>query len=146
MAALRAGSSVVSWTHDNQENDLVPHPYKGAKGLARIRGAIAYSVSGVIAALRHEAAFRQEAMAAIVLVPIALFLHVTWVAKAMMVASVFLVLIIELVNSAIEAVVDRISLESHPLAKRAKDIGSAAVFLSLLNWALVWALVLLPLM
>jgi diacylglycerol kinase (ATP) len=78
-----------------------------------------------------------------VLVPAAFFVPVGGTARALMVASVFLVLIVELLNSAIEAAVDRISLENHLLAKRAKDIGSAAVFLSLINVATVWALILL---
>jgi len=78
-----------------------------------------------------------------VLIPVAFFLHVGATEKALMITSVLLVLIVELLNSAIEAAVDRISLENHLLAKRAKDIGSAAVFLSLINVAAVWALILL---
>jgi diacylglycerol kinase (ATP) len=102
-----------------------------------------YSFAGLKAAYRHEDAFRQEVALSMLLVPLALFLPVAGVGKALMVASVLLVLIIELVNSAIEATVDRISLENHNLAKRAKDIGSAAVLLGLLNVAIVWGLVLL---
>ena len=120
----------------------MPHPYKGARGLTRIRHAVVYSLSGLLAAFRHEDAFRQEAIGLAVLVPIALFLDVPWIGKALMISSALLVLIVELVNSAVEAVVDRISLETHPLAKRAKDMGSAAVLLTLLNLAVVWALVL----
>jgi diacylglycerol kinase (ATP) len=112
-------------------------------GLTRIAGATRNSINGFAAALRHEAAFRADALLAVVLVPTALVLDVGGVAKAVMIASVLLVLVVELVNSAIEATVDRISLERHPLSGRAKDIGSAAVCLSLLNAAVVWLLVLL---
>jgi len=117
-------------------------PHKGKTGLRRILNALFYSVDGFRAAYQHEDAFRQECMLAAVLVPLALFLPATGVGKALMIASVLLVLLVELLNSAVEATVDRISLENHQLAKRAKDIGSAAVFMSLLNVAVVWALVL----
>ena len=120
----------------------MPHPNKESAGIKRIRRAFAYSLSGLCAAFRYEQAFRQEAIAALVLVPLALSLHVSWVGRALLVASTLVVLIVELVNSAIEAVVDRISLDIHPMAKRAKDFGSAAVFLSLINLLIVWALVL----
>lgn len=118
-------------------------PHKGKTGLTRLWNACRYSASGLAAAFRHEDAFRQEALAATVLIPLALFLPATGIGRALMIASVLLVLIVELVNSAIEAAVDRISLEDHRLAKRAKDIGSAAVMISLVNVATVWALVLL---
>ena len=118
-------------------------PDKGQTGLRRIWNATLYSVAGFRAAFRHEDAFRQECLLAGVLIPIALVLPVGGAAKALMAASVLLVLIVELLNSAVEATVDRISLENHQLAKRAKDIGSAAVFLSLTNVVLVWGLVLL---
>jgi diacylglycerol kinase (ATP) len=117
-------------------------PHKGKTGLRRILNALFYSVDGFRAAYQHEDAFRQECMLAAVLVPLALFLPATGVGKALMIASVLLVLLVELLNSAVEATVDRISLENHQLAKRAKDIGSAAVLLSLVNLAAVWALVL----
>lgn len=117
-------------------------PFKGRTGLQRLWNAIGYSLDGFTSAFRHEEAFRQEALLAAVLIPIALALDVGGVGRALMIASVFLMLIVELLNSAIEAVVDRISLDRHSLAKRAKDIGSAAVFLSLVNLAVVWALVL----
>jgi len=116
---------------------------KGKRGLRRLIDATRYSMQGTAAALRHEAAFRQEVLLAAVLVPLALVLDVGGVGKAMMIASVLLVLIVELLNSAIEAAVDRVSLERHPLAKRAKDFGSAAVFLSLVNVAVIWGLVIL---
>lgn len=117
-------------------------PHKGRTGLRRLWNALFYSIDGFRAAFRHEDAFRQEVMLAAVLLPLALLLPVPGIGKALMLASVLLVLIVELVNSAVEATVDRISLENHQLAKRAKDIGSAAVFVSLVNLAAVWALVL----
>jgi len=117
-------------------------PHKGKTGLRRILNALFYSVDGFRAAYQHEDAFRQECMLAAVLVPLALFLPATGVGKALMIASVLLVLLVELLNSAVEATVDRISLENHQLAKRAKDIGSAAVFVSLVNVLAVWGLVL----
>jgi diacylglycerol kinase (ATP) len=117
-------------------------PHKGKTGLRRILNALFYSVDGFRAAYRHEDAFRQEVMLAVFLVPLALFLPANGVGKALMIASVLLVLLVELLNSAVEATVDRISLENHQLAKRAKDIGSAAVFVSLVNVVAVWGLVL----
>ncbi len=118
-------------------------PFKGKRGLRRLISAVGYSVQGFVSAYRHEDAFRQEVLLAAVLVPVALILPASGLGKALMIASVLLVLIIELLNSAIEAAVDRISLDRHQLAKRAKDIGSAAVFLSLVTVASVWALVLM---
>lgn len=118
-------------------------PHKSRSGLRRIWNAFFYSLDGFKAALRHEHAFRQEVLLAVVLIPLTFFLPVAGVGRALMIASVLLVLIVELLNSAVEAVVDRISLEHHELAKRAKDIGSAAVMLSLVNVLVVWALVLL---
>jgi diacylglycerol kinase (ATP) len=118
------------------------NPHKGKTGLTRIRNAFSYSMAGLRSATHHEEAFRQELILAIILIPTALFIDVSAISKALMVASVLLVLIVELLNSAIEATVDHTSLEQHPLAKRAKDIGSAAVLLSLLNVAAVWLLIL----
>jgi len=117
-------------------------PHKGKTGLTRIWNAFFYSLDGLGAALRHEDAFRQEVFLAAILIPAAFFLPASGTGRALMIASVLLVLIVELLNSAVEAAVDRISPEHHPLAKRAKDIGSAAVFLSLLNVSVVWVLVL----
>ncbi len=117
-------------------------PYKGKTGLRRLWNALGYSMHGFRSAYQHEDAFRMELLAAAVAIPLALWLPVGNLGKAMMVGSILLVLIVELVNSAIEATVDRISLEDHDLAKRAKDIGSAAVLVSLINAAIVWALVL----
>ncbi|GAO36487.1 diacylglycerol kinase [Sulfuricella sp. T08] len=117
-------------------------PHKGKTGLKRLWNAFHYSLAGFKAAYQNEDAFRQESLLAAVLIPLALFLPAGAVGKALMIASVLLVLIVELLNSAVEATVDRISLENHHLAKRAKDIGSAAVLLSLVNLTVVWALVL----
>jgi diacylglycerol kinase (ATP) len=118
-------------------------PFKGKTGLQRVWNALGYSLSGLRAALRHEDAFRQEVILALVLIPLALWLGGDGLRRALMIASVMLVLVVELVNSAIEAAVDRVSLEKHRLSKRAKDIGSAAVLLALTNVVCVWTLVLL---
>ncbi len=117
--------------------------YKGKTGLDRVYNAYFYSIAGLRAAFQYEAAFRQEVMLIAVLAPAALFMPVTGTGKAVMVGSLLLVLIVELLNSAVEAVVDRVSLDQHTLAKRAKDIGSAAVMLALLNVPISWGLVLL---
>jgi len=101
-----------------------------------------FSIAGLRAVYRHDGAFRQEVLLAAVLIPLALFLPTTGIGKALMIASVLLVLIVELLNSAVEATVDRVSLEHHRLAKRAKDIGSAAVMMSLANVIVVWLLIL----
>lgn len=117
-------------------------PFKGKTGLRRVWNAFHYSCAGLHAAYRHEDAFRQEVLLALVLVPLAIWLGEGAVERVLLIGCVLLVLIVELINSAIEATVDRISLDHHPLAKRAKDIGSAAVMIALLNAVLVWALVL----
>jgi diacylglycerol kinase (ATP) len=118
-------------------------PYKGKTGLRRLINAVGYSFSGFAEAARLEDAFRMELVAAAIALPLGLWLGPTGIAKALLVGSVLIVLFVELLNSAIEATVDRISLDDHRLAKRAKDIGSAAVMLSLINAAAVWGLVLL---
>jgi diacylglycerol kinase (ATP) len=117
-------------------------PHKGKTGLRRVWNALLYSFDGLRAAFRHEDAFRQEVLLACVLIPVALLLPAGGVGRALMIASILLVLIVELLNSAVETTVDRISLENHQLAKRAKDIGSAAVFVSLVNVVVTWGLVL----
>ena len=118
-------------------------PFKGKTGVRRVLNAFHYSMAGLRAALSCEDAFRQEAVLAAILIPVTFFLPVTGVGRGLMIACVLLVLVVELLNSAIEAVVDRVSLDHHHLSKRAKDIGSAAVFIALLNVVLVWACVLL---
>ncbi|TAN48232.1 MAG: diacylglycerol kinase, partial [Betaproteobacteria bacterium] len=115
---------------------------KGKTGLRRLLDATRHSIAGLAEAAREEAAFRQELLLAAGLVPLGLFLGNTAVERALLVGSVLMVLVVELLNSAVEATVDRISLEEHPLAKRAKDLGSAAVMLSLVLLAAVWLLVL----
>lgn len=117
-------------------------PFKGKTGLRRVFNAFHYSLSGLRAAYTCEDAFRQEALLALLLIPLALYLPVGGLGRALMISSVLLVLIIELINSAVEATVDRISLENHRLAKRAKDIGSAAVLFALINVVVVWVCVL----
>ena len=120
------------------------HPHKGATGIRRLLNATRYSLEGIAAALRHEAAFRQELMLAAVLLPLGMWLGDDGIERALLTGSVLLLLVVELLNSAIEAAVDRVSLENHELAKRAKDYGSAAVMMSLAMLAAVWLLVLLP--
>ncbi|HEV3007797.1 MAG TPA: diacylglycerol kinase [Burkholderiales bacterium] len=105
--------------------------------------ATRYSLAGLAAAARHEDAFRVELIFVVLLTPLALWLGHTGVERALLIASLILVLIVELLNSAVEATVDRISFENHRLAKRAKDIGSAAVMLSLVNAGVVWLLIIL---
>ncbi|MGL6070255.1 diacylglycerol kinase [Craterilacuibacter sp.] len=118
-------------------------PYKGKTGLRRLFNAFGYSMAGFKAAWVHEDAFRQLSLLALVLVPTACLLDVGTVERVLLIAATLATLIIELFNSAIEAAVDHTSLERHPLAKRAKDMGSAAQFLGLCNLAVVWGLILL---
>ncbi len=112
----------------------------GNTGITRIIKAMGYTQAGLIATFKSEAAFRQELALAVILIPLALFIAPSHLAAAGMIASVLLVLIIELLNSCIEAVVDRFGGEIHPLSKHAKDGGSAAVFIALLNVGVVWLL------
>ena len=116
--------------------------FKSKSGLKRIMAATGYSIEGLQAAWRHEHAFRQELIVGAVLTIVALLLPVSAFQKLVLVASMVLVLIVELINSAIEAVVDRVSLERHPLSKNAKDFGSAAVMLAVLISCAAWAVVL----
>jgi diacylglycerol kinase (ATP) len=111
--------------------------------LQSIFNAARNSLAGVAAAARNEGSFQVELAVCVVLLPLGLWLGGTGVERALLVSSVLIVLCAELVNTALEAAVDRISLEIHPLAKRAKDIGSAAVMLALVNAGVVWLLVLL---
>lgn len=115
---------------------------KSRGGVIRVFKAAGYSFAGLRAAFTHEAAFRQLLLLAVMLIPLAFWLPVSGVERALMVGAVLLALIVELLNSAIEAVVDRISLELHPLSKRAKDLGSAAQMLALLLITSVWSLIL----
>ena len=117
-------------------------PYKGKTGLRRLINAFGYSIAGTLAAFKHEDAFRQEVFLAVVLTPIALYFGETAIDQALLISSLLFIIIVELLNSSIEATVDRISVKHHKLAKRAKDIGSAAVFFSLINAAISWFLIL----
>ncbi|MDH4275075.1 MAG: diacylglycerol kinase [Gammaproteobacteria bacterium] len=112
------------------------------QGLKRVIKAAGYSWAGIKAAWINEAAFRQEAALAAVLIPVGAWLGKTGTERALLIGCVLLVLIVELLNSAVEATVDRIGMERNPLSGRAKDFGSAAVLFSLINVAVVWALVL----
>lgn len=111
-------------------------------GLTRLFKAFGNSMKGFVGVYQHEAAFRQELLLAVVLVPLGLYLGQTGLERAVMVGSVLLVLLVEILNSSIEAVVDRIGLERHELSGLAKDLGSAAVFLSLVMVAVTWVLIL----
>ena len=113
----------------------------GATGLTRILNATGYSLKGLQAALRHESAFRQELALCVVLIPAAIWLGHDAVEWSLLVGSLLLVLIVELLNSAVEAVVDRFGDERHELSGRAKDMGSAAVFVSLVNVVVIWGLI-----
>ncbi len=115
---------------------------KGATGITRIINAATYSYRGLVACFKTEAAFRQELALAAVLVPLGLWLGNSGIERALLVGSVLLVLIVELLNTGVEYVVDRFGGEIHELSGKAKDIASAAVFLALCNVAVVWALVL----
>ena len=115
----------------------------GKSGIARIIDAAGYSWLGFKATFKHEAAFRQELFLSLLLIPTAFWLGETAVEIALLVGSLFLVLIIEILNSAIEAVVDRFGSERHELAGRAKDMGSAAVFLALTNVIVIWGVLIL---
>lgn len=115
--------------------------HKQVTGLRRIWNAAFYSAAGLRAAWHHEAAFRQELLLCVVLVPLGFWLGADAVQRALLVGSCLLVLVTELLNSAIEATIDRIGEERHPLAGRGKDMGSAAVTVSLLLVVLCWGLV-----
>jgi len=116
--------------------------YSGNTGINRIIKATVYSWQGFKAAYQHEEAFRQELLLAVVLLPLAIMLGEGGVEKALLVGSVLLLLLVEVLNSAIEAVVDRFGEELHELSGRAKDMGSAAVFLAIVLLAVTWGLVL----
>ena len=116
--------------------------FKGKQGLTRLINALGYSKDGLAAAWKNEAAFREEVLLAAVAFPLAFYLGQTGIERALLAGSILFILIVEILNSAVEAVVDKASPEKHELAKRAKDMGSAAVLLSLLNAAVIWACVL----
>lgn len=114
----------------------------GTRGLKHIIQAGGYSMSGLKAAITHEEAFRLELIAMVVMLPLAIWLGESGVEYALLVGSLLLVLLVELINSALEAVVDRVSVEHHELSGRAKDIGSAAVFIALMNVVAIWGFIL----
>ena len=142
-AALMSGTGEATHTDHVLNPTCMTAPHEGKTGVVRLWAALLNSLDGLTAAFSHEQAFRQEVVLAAILIPVAIMLPVSAVGRALMTGSVLLVLIVELVNSAVESAVDRVSLDIHPLAKRAKDIASAAVLLALLNVPLVWLLVLL---
>ena len=116
---------------------------QGTSGLTRLVKATRFSWQGYKAAFANEEAFRQEVILAIIFIPLALYLGENGFEKALLISVVLLILIVELINSGIEAIVDRVGTDHHELSGRAKDIGSAAVLLSLINATVVWALVLI---
>lgn len=111
--------------------------------MKRLWSALFHSIDGLVAAWRDEAAFRQEVVPAAILIPLAVLIAPDAVSMAMMIGSIFIVLIVELINTAVEATVDRIGLHRDDLAKKAKDAASAAVLVSLVNAVIVWAVVLI---
>lgn len=133
MNAIKGESAVSA-----QVTELLECPHKGQRGLRRLFNAFLFSLSGLALAYRHESAFRQEILLAAVLVPLACVLDVAAIERVLLIGSVLFVLIVELLNSGVEAAVDRIGFDTHRLSKRAKDLGSAAVLLSLVALALTW--------
>ena len=115
-----------------------PSPYKSRGGPARLLSAIRYSFRGLTAAFRHEAAFRQELLLVIVLIPVAIWLGRSLTEILLLLSPLFLILVVELLNSSIEALADTINLDHHPMIGRAKDLGSAAVFLTIVFTVLIW--------
>lgn len=113
-------------------------PYKSKGGFSRLLSALRYSIQGLIIAVKHEAAFRQELILAVVLTPVALWISENVFEAVLLIGSLLFVLIIELLNSALEAVADTITIDHHPMIGRAKDLGSAAVLLSLTMASLIW--------
>jgi len=125
--------------------DIKQNPHKGNRGLTRAWHAAKNSWCGIVYAFEEESAFRQELALLIVLSPVALFLPISPIEKCALVTSLIMVLVVELLNSSVEAAIDRISFDHHDLSKRAKDFGSAAVMLTLFITALLWATICIPL-
>ena len=128
----------------NSPYHIDQNPHKGNRGLARALHAAKNSWCGLVYAFQEESAFRQELTLFVLLTPIALFLPISYLEKALLVASLVMVLVVELLNSSVEAAIDRISFEHHDLSKRAKDFGSAAVMLALFIAVLMWSAVCIP--
>jgi diacylglycerol kinase (ATP) len=141
-------ADTVGKDHSSTPDAVCPpeaeHPFKGKTGVTRLVHAFFNSMAGLEDAFRHESAFRQEILLAIFLVPLACVAPVSNVERALLIGAVMLVMIVELLNTGVEVAIDRISFDHHKLSKRAKDIGSAAVFVALLLLAMVWALILGP--
>ncbi len=133
---LDATPSSSAPPHPPEEN-----PFKGKTGMVRIVHAFFNSCAGLADAWRHESAFRQETLLAAILVPVAFWVPVSHGEKALLIATVLLVMVVELLNTGVEVAIDRISFEKNSLSKRAKDIGSAAVFVSLVLLVVVWVLI-----
>jgi diacylglycerol kinase (ATP) len=123
-----------------QVPDSRESPHKGQRGIRRLINALFYSLSGLALAYRHESAFRQEIALAAVLIPIACLLPVSAVERVLLITSALLVLVVELLNSSVEAAIDRIGFDTHRLSKRAKDLGSAAVLITLTLLLITWLL------
>lgn len=124
-------------------SEQTAHGLKGGRGLVRILKSTGYSMQGLKAAFMNEAAFRQLLLINIILIPLAFWVDVTRAERAILVAAPLLSLAIELLNSAIENIVDRVSMDLHPLSKQAKDMGSAAQFVGLVIIAVCWAIILI---
>jgi diacylglycerol kinase (ATP) len=123
-------------------NESIPPPETKRRDFRNFLHAVRYALEGFWAALRHEPSFREDLIFVAILTPFAVILPVNAVSTAVMIASLFLIVIAELLNSAIEWTIDDISLEKRPFAKRAKDMGSAAVFMAYINSVVVWGLIL----
>ena len=121
--------------------DTLESPHKGERGLKRLWNAFFYSLSGLALAYRHESAFRQEIVMAAILVPLSFVVRVSPAERVMLIASVLLVIIVELLNSSVEAAIDRIGFDTHRLSKRAKDLGSAAVLVALMLLGATWIVI-----
>ena len=130
----------------SQPYDIKQNPHKGNRGLTRAIHATKNSWNGLIFAYQEESAFRQELVLLVLLTLVALLLPVSVIEKALMIGALLMVLAIELLNSSVEAAIDRISFEHHDLSKRAKDFGSAAVMLALLIAFIIWAAVMFQLL
>jgi diacylglycerol kinase (ATP) len=129
----------------NTKYHIDQNPHKGNRGLTRAWHAAKNSWCGLVYAFLEESAFRQELSLFVLLTPLALFLPIGYLEKALLISSLIMVLVVELLNSSVEAAIDRISFEHHDLSKRAKDFGSAAVMLALLIALLMWSAVCIPL-